>query len=95
MPYKVVHLSEAPTADLFRSKDELLGDGKGSYLVMDGEGIVYGRYVQKEVAQEHADNLNDPIPLPDDFDLVKFLSDTQELIDETRELLGDLNKGEK
>lgn len=57
--FKIASISEVDSKLLFKLKQYLLGDETGDYFVIDESGMPVGRYIYKESAQSHADNLND------------------------------------
>lgn len=54
---KVLHISEINTKEMFETKQYMLGDNTGEWFVVDDD-VYLGRYVSKEDAEEHVQNLS-------------------------------------
>ena len=89
--YKIVLINEVDSAQLFKARSYLLGDG-GKYVVVmeDGsvDGLLLGMYSLREVAEEHVANL-----VAGDVEYGPIPKNDKELVEELRELVKALEEG--
>jgi len=78
---RVVNIDEVNTPDLFIAKSVLLGQDRGRWFVVDENGTPFGRYINKEDADSHAEALNDDSPSPyDGFSVDELVEEGKRLI---------------
>lgn len=76
---KVVHISEINTAELFPSREFLLGDGKGDWFVVADDELYLGRYVEKDDAESHASSLVGDAPTDEQVEAaLKFAQEIED-----------------